>query len=43
MGARGQVSSLGWVKILRERDKFGNMCLVIGGEFAWAKLVFDVM
>ena len=43
MGTRGHASSLGWGKISREREKFGNKCLVIGGEFVWAKLVCSVM
>ena len=43
MGTRGHASSLGWGKILQERDKFGGMCLVIGGDFVWVKLVCGVM
>ena len=43
MGTIGHASSLGWRKILQERDKFGGMCLVIGGDFVWVKLVCGVM
>ena len=43
MGTRRHASSLGWGKILQERDKFENMCLVIGGKFVWAKVVCGVM
>ena len=43
MGTRGHASSLGWGKIIRERDKFGVMCLVIGGKFVWVKLECGVM
>ena len=43
MGTRGHASSLGWGKIIRESDKFGGMCLVIGGKFVWVKLESGVM
>ena len=43
MGTRGHAPSLGWGKIIRERNKFGGMCLVIGGKFVWLKLEFGVM
>ena len=43
MGTRGHASSLGWGKIIRESDKFGGMCLVIGGKFVWVKLGCCVM
>ena len=43
MGTRRHASSLGWGKISRERHKFGGVCLVIGGEFMWVKLVCGVM
>ena len=43
MGTRGHASSLGWGKILRERDKFRGVSLIIGGEFVWVKLVCGVM
>ena len=43
MGTRGHTFSLCCGKILRERDEFGNMCLVVDGEFVWAKLVCGVM
>ena len=43
MGERGHASSLGWGNIIRKRDKFGGMCLVIGGRFVWGKLECGVM
>ena len=43
MGERGHASSLGWGNIIRKRDKFGGMCLVIGGKFVSGKLEFGVM
>ena len=43
MGTSGHASSLDWGKILRKRDKLGGVCLVIGGEFVWVKLVCGVM
>ena len=33
MGTRGHASALGWGKVIRERDEFGGMCLVISGKF----------
>ena len=43
MGERGHASSLGWGNIIRKRDKFGGMCLVIGRKFVSEKLEFGVM
>ena len=39
----GQASPLLWGKIIRETDKFGVMCLIIGGKFVWVKLECGVM
>ena len=43
VGTRGHASSLGWGKILRKIDKLGGVCLVLGREFAWVKLVCGLM
>ena len=44
MGTRGQVSSLGWGKIFRERGKFGNMSgdwwgICLGETSVWCDAV----
>ena len=43
IGTSGHASSPGWGKILREIDKFGGACLVIGEELVWVKLVCSVI
>ena len=43
MGTRGHASPIVEGKIIREKDKFGGMCLIIGGKFAWVKLECGVM
>ena len=43
MGTRRHASSLVWGKIIRERDKFRAMCLIIAEKFVWVKLEYGVM
>ena len=43
MGTREHASPLVWGKIIRERDKFGGMCLIITGKFVWVKERCGVM
>ena len=43
MATRGHASSLGWGKVIREKEKFGGVCLVIGGDIVWVKLVYGMM
>ena len=43
MGTRGHASSLVWRKVIRERDEFGDMCLIISGKFVRVKLECGVM